>query len=172
MIYLKLALSFLKVGLFSLGGGYAMLTLIQHEVVSVHPWVSDREFVDVVAIAEMTPGPLGLNVSTYAGYKIGGVLGSIVATGFNVCPTFTLMLIASGFFFRFKGSRHVGEFFRGFRPVVIGLVAAADVLMAKVSFVDYKSAIVFVAVFVCGYKLKVHPILLIIVSALAGILLY
>ncbi len=172
MIYLKLALSFLKVGLFSIGGGYAMLPLIQHEVVSLHPWLSADEFVDVVAIAEMTPGPLGLNVSTYTGYKIMGLPGAVVSTGFNIFPTFLLMLIASGFFFRFKDSAYLADFFKGFRPVVIGLVAAADILMAKVSFVDCRSVAIFVVVLVCGYKYRVHPILLILLSAIVGILLY
>lgn len=172
MTYLKLALSFIKVGVLSIGGGYAMLPLIQHEVVVAHSWLSSKEFVDVVAIAEMTPGPLGLNVSTYTGYKVGGLLGSIVSTGFNVLPTFILVLIVSRFLFRFRKNQDVENFFRGFRPVVIGLIAAADVLMGKVSFVDYKSIVIFVAAFACGYKFKLHPILLIILSALAGVLVY
>ncbi len=172
MTYLKLAVSFLKVGLLSIGGGYAMLPLIQHEVVDSHQWLTRDEFVDVVAIAEMTPGPLGLNVSTYTGYKIGGLLGSAVATASNILPTLVLMLIICRFFFAFRDNERVSCFFRGFRPVVIGLIAAADVLMGKVSVVDYRSVAIVVAAFVCGYKYKLHPILLIILSALAGIILY
>lgn len=172
MIYLRLAVSFLKVGLFGIGGGYAMLPLIQHEVVSLHPWLSSEEFVDVVAIAQMTPGPIAVNVSTYTGYKIKGLLGSVVSTGSNIVPTFLLVLVASGLFFKFKGSPRVADFFKGFRPVVIGLIAAADILMAKASFADYRGPLIFLGVLVCGYRFKFHPILLIVLSALLGILLY
>jgi chromate transporter len=172
MTYLKLVMSFLKVGLFGIGGGYAMLPLIEHEVTSVHGWLSHEEFVDVVAIAEVTPGPIGLNMSTYTGYKVKGFSGSVAATVSNVFPTFLLALIASRLFFRFRGSQDVANFFKGLRPVAIGLIAAAGISMGKVSIVDYRSAIILLVVFLCGFRFKLHPILLIVLSALAGIILY
>lgn len=172
MILLDIFISFFKIGLFSFGGGYAMLPLIQQEVVNSHQWVSSTEFIDIVAISQITPGPIAINSATYIGYKAGGFLGSTVATLGVIAPSIIIMVIISKFFIKFKNSEYVKYAFLGLRPATIGLVAAAAVLVAYGSFIDYKSAIIFAAAFLLSYKYKLDPILLTIISGIAGYILY
>ncbi|WP_434564768.1 chromate transporter [Thermoanaerobacterium thermosaccharolyticum] len=172
MIYLKLLYSFFKIGLFSFGGGYAMLPLIQREVVSVNKWLSMKEFINVVAISQVTPGPVAINTATYVGYKVAGILGSSFATLGVVLPSFIIILIVSKFFFRFRNNKYVDAAFTGLRPAVVGLIAAAAILVAFGSFVDYKSVLIFLAAFIATYKYKIDPILMIILSGIVGFLVY
>lgn len=174
MIYLQLFITYFKIGLFGFGGGYAMLSLIQHEVVDNHSWLTMKEFTDIVAISQMTPGPIGINSATYIGYTItGNVFGSIVAT-FAVClPSFIIVLIIARFYRKFRHNRYVNYAFEGVRPVVVGLIAsAALLLMNNENFIDYKSIIVFIIAFVLTMFLKVHPILMIVIAAISGLFLY
>jgi chromate transporter len=172
LIYLKLIASFIKISMLSIGGGYAMIPLIQREVENFN--ISQQEFVDIIAIAEMTPGPIGLNASTYTGYKVAGIAGSVVSTFANVLPAFVLALIVSKLLHVFRGSRLVDEFFRNFRPLVIGLIAAAAIIMAEAVklYGDYKGLAIFIAVFVVVYRLRSNPILAIIGAGLLGIVVY
>jgi chromate transporter len=172
MLYLDIFITFFKIGLFSFGGGYAMLPLIQQEVTLKHNWVTVKEFIDIVAISQITPGPIAINSATYIGYKITGVLGSALATLGVVAPSIIIMLIICRFFFKFKNNRNVEYAFLGLRPATVGLVAAAAILVAYGSFIDYKSMIIFIAAFVLSYKYKTDPILLTIISGAAGFLLY
>ena len=174
MIYLQLFWVYIKIGLFGFGGGYAMLSLIQEQVVNQYGWITSQEFTDIVAISQMTPGPIGVNSATYIGYAAtGSVWGAVIAT-FAVClPSFILVLIISYYFARMKNNKYVTAAFLGLRPASIGLIAAAALmLMNHENFTDYKSIIIFIAAFGLTYRFKLHPILTIALAGIAGALLY
>ncbi|GHV60014.1 chromate transporter [Bacteroidia bacterium] len=174
MIYWQLFVTYFKIGVFGFGGGYAMLSLIQHEVVENHHWLTAAEFTDIVAISQMTPGPIGINSATYIGYTVtGGVLGSVIAT-FAVClPSFILVLLIAGSYRKFRSNAYVNDAFKGLRPVVVGLIAAAALLLInRENFIDYKSLIIFGVAFLLTMFTKIHPILLIVLAGLAGLVLY
>ncbi|MBP1663651.1 MAG: chromate transporter [Bacteroidetes bacterium] len=172
-IYIQLFLSFFKIGLFGFGGGYAIISLIQHEI-EIHGWMTNSEFTDIIAISQMTPGPIGINSATYVGYTASGtILGSAVATFAIVLPSFIIMLTLSRFFFVLQGNKYMEYALSGLRPAVIGLIAAAAlVLMNTENFIDYKSIIMFAVAFFASFKFKLHPILLIILAGIAGLILY
>lgn len=187
MIFLQLFYTFFKIGLFGFGGGYAMLSMIQGEVVTRHDWLSSSEFTDIVAISQMTPGPIGINSATYvgytavvnAGYSHGiGILGSAVATCSVVLPSFILMILISKFFLKYQKHPVVASVFDGLRPGVVGLLAsAALVLMNTENFGSdtyniITSVAIFASVFIASHKYKVNPILLIILCGITGFILY
>lgn len=170
MIYLQLFWVYFKIGIFGFGGGYAMLSLIQHEVVDKYAWITDAEFTDIVAISQMTPGPIGINSATYIGYTASGsVLGSFIAT-FSVClPSFILMLFVSRILLKFKNNPWVETLFAGLRPAIVGLIAsAALLLMNSQNFQNWKSFGIFGLAIVLVKFFKLHPILMIIISGLIG----
>ncbi len=169
---LKLFITFLKIGAFSFGGGYGVLAFMQRELIESYHWISMTDFTNIVAIAEMTPGPIAVNASTFVGYKLGGVLGSSLATFGVILAPFTLTLIASIYFNKFKHLKQVNWALKGIRPAVLGLIAAACFNIGKISFVDWKSVLIGVLVFIGVYKLKVHPILSLAIAGVLGILLY
>jgi chromate transporter len=174
MIYFQLFWTYFKIGLFGFGGGYAMLSLIQHEVVENHHWLTDSEFTDIVAISQMTPGPIGINSATYIGYTVtDSVFGSIVAT-FAVClPSFLIVWMIAGSYQKFRSNTYVDSAFKGLRPVVVGLIAsAALLLMNSENFMDYKSFIIFGIAFLLTMFTKIHPILLIVLAGISGLFLY
>lgn len=182
MLFLQLFWVYIKIGLFGFGGGYAMLSLIQAEVVDKHKWISLQEFTDIVAISQMTPGPIGINSATYigytavynAGYSPGiAVLGSCLSTLAVCLPSFILVLAISYYFARFQKNKFVEAAFLGLRPATVGLIAsAALLLMNHENFIDYKSFLIFGVAFFLTWKVKLHPILVICVSGMAGLLLY
>ena len=178
MIYLQLFYTFFKIGLFGFGGGYAMLSMIQGEVVTRYDWVSSQEFTDIVAISQMTPGPIGINAATYVGFtSTGSVVGSVIATFAVVLPSFILMLTISKFFLKYQKHPVVESIFSGLRPAVVGLLASAALVLMNVepttdtySFVI--SIIIFLVAFIGTRKYKANPILMIIACGIAGLLLY
>ncbi|HJE87552.1 chromate transporter [Rikenella microfusus] len=173
MLYLQLFLTFFKIGLFGFGGGYAMISLIQTEVVTDHAWISSAQFADIIAISQVTPGPIAINSATYIGYTAtDSVWGSALAT-FGVCaPSLIIMLIASRFYLKMKDNPYVAQVMKALRPVVIGLIlAAALLLLTPDNFIDWKSYVIFGAVLIAAVR-KVSPILLIVLSGAAGWLLY
>lgn len=174
MIYWELLYVYLKIGLFGFGGGYAMLSLIQFEVVDKHHWLTLQQFTDIVAISQVTPGPIGINSATYIGYTVtGNVWGATLAT-FAVClPSFLLVLLISYFFAKFKNNLYVKAAMSGLLPMSVALIAAAALLlMNKENFIDYKSLFIFAAAFILTWKYKIHPILMICLAGTAGLLLY
>ena len=177
MIYLQLFISYLKIGFFGFGGGYAMLSLIQNEIVEQRGWITVSQFADIVAVSQMTPGPIAINSATYIGYTIGGFWGSVVATVAVCLPALTVMLALTKFFLKLKDNRYVHGVIGGMRPVVVGMIAAAALLLifpkqrADSSFIDHWSWILFAATLYASYK-KINPILLIALSAVAGIVIY
>ena len=182
--------TFAKIGLFGFGGGYAMLSMTQGEVVTRYHWISASEFTDIVAISQMTPGPIGINSATYVGYTsvvnagfapVFGVLGSAIATFAVVLPSFILMILLSKFFLKYQKHPVVENIFSGLRPGVVGLLAAAAlVLMTEENFgspqVDMvqfiTSVVLFLAAFVGTRKYKVNPILMIVICGAIGGVLY
>ena len=187
MLFLQLFYTFFKIGLFGFGGGYAMLSMIQGEVVTRHDWLSSSEFTDIVAISQMTPGPIGINSATYVGYTAVvnagyshtiGILGSIVATCSVVLPSFILMIIISKFFLKYQKHPVVASVFDGLRPGVVGLLAsAALVLMNGENFGTdtYQiviSSLLFIGVFIASYRYKVNPIMLIVICGVLGYAFY
>ena len=182
MIWLELCLVYLKIGILGFGGGYAMLSLIQADVVDRYGWISLQEFTDIVAISQMTPGPIGINSATYIGYTAihnagysmpVSILGSCLTT-FSVClPSFLLVLLISYAFAKFRHNKYVAAAFLGLRPATVGLIAAAALLlMNEENFIDYKSYLIFAVAFGLTWKFKIHPILMIVLAGVAGLLLY
>lgn len=172
-IYIQLFISFFKIGLFGFGGGYAILSLIQHEILG-HGWITQSELTDIIAISQMTPGPIGINSATYVGYAAtGSVWGAVVATIAIVLPSFIIMLILSKFVLAVKGNKYMEYALQGLRPTVVGLIAAAALLLVnRENFIDYKSIIIFVVAFVLSFWARLNPILLMILAGVAGLLLY
>ena len=172
--YLKLIWAYLKIGLFGFGGGYAMLSLIQREVVD-SGWISSQMFTDIVAISQMTPGPIG----TYIGYVVtGSVLGSLVTTLTVVLPPFILTLIASHYIQRHKQSPFIKGAFMGLRPVVVGLIASAALLLMNSENFGYLMSERLITIAICiasfciVYFTRVHPILVIILAGITGLLVF
>ena len=183
MIFLQLFYTFFKIGLFGFGGGYAMISMIQGEVVTRHEWLSSNEFTDIIAISQMTPGPIGTNSATYVGYSAVvnagyshavGILGSTIATVSVVLPSFILMVLISKFFLKYQKHPIIASVFEGLRPGVVGLLAAAAlVLMNGENFGTYNwqiltSIILFAGTFIASYRYKVNPILLIVICGIIG----
>lgn len=174
MIYVQLLFVFFKIGLFSFGGGYAILAMMNQEIVDIHQWVSAKEFIDIVAISQSTPGPIAINAATYIGYKAApnGFLGSAIATFGVVLPSLIIMLIICNFFFKFKNNKYMESALKGLRPATVGLIAAAAVAVADGAFVDYKSILIFLGAFIASFKFKADPILLTVISGVLGFILY
>ncbi|MCK9217035.1 MAG: chromate transporter [Firmicutes bacterium] len=171
-LLINIFLSFLKVGAFSFGGGYAIVSFIQKEIIQNKGWIDLKEFIDIVAIAEMTPGPIAVNSSTYIGYKVAGFWGSILGTvGVLLIPS-VLALILSIYFNKFKSQKWVKWALNGMRPAVLGIIASAGFTIGKVSFTDYISVIIGFSAFIGVYKLKINPFLVIFLSGALGLILY
>ena len=173
MIYLQLFLTFLKIGFFGFGGGYAMLSLIQSEAVVRHAWLTGAQLADIVAISQMTPGPIAINSATYVGYTVtGNIFGSMLATAAVCIPPLTLMVLITTFYAKMQHNRYMEEALKWMRPMLAGMIgAAALVFLNKESFIDWISVLIFAAAFVATW-LKINPILVIIIAALAGIIIY
>ena len=174
MIYWQLICVYLKIGVFGFGGGYAMLSLIQFEIVERYHWLTLQQFTDVVAISQMTPGPIGINSATYIGYTVtGNIWGAVIATVAVCLPSFLMVLFISYFFVKFKNNKYVNAAMSGLLPMSVALIgAAALLLMNKDNFTDYKSILIFVAAFFLTWKYKVHPILMILLAGVMGFILY
>lgn len=174
MIYFKLFWVYFKIGLFGFGGGYAILSLIQHEVVEVNQWVTTEEFTDILAISQMTPGPVGINSATYIGYQVtGSVWGAIVATLATVLPSFIIVILIARFFFAFRNNKWIKGAFEGIRPAAVGMIASAAImLMNGTNFIDWISVAICVLSFVAMYFMRLHPIWIIVISGAAGYFIY
>ena len=190
VIWLKLFWTFFKIGLFGFGGGYGMLSLIHNDVVEKQHWISNAEFTDIVAVSQMTPGPIGINSATYVGYKAienadmsrtEAVFGSLLASFSVMLPSFILMLLISAFFMRYKNHKSVQTVLAWLRPVVVGMLAAAVLLLLNEENLGafqsdnlqlYVSIGLFALAFVATYFWKVGPIKVILLAGLFGGLFY
>ena len=189
MIYLYLFITFFEIGLFGFGGGYGMLSLIQHETVEHWHWLTSSQFTDVVAISQMTPGPIGINSATYCGYQAVvnagysipmGILGSATATFALVLPSLIMMILISKMFIKYMHTRTVQSVFLGLRPAVVGLLLAATLLLctrdnfstpSENPWQFWISVMLFLVTFVGTLIFRINPIKMILMSGFAGLLL-
>ena len=173
MIYVKLFLTFFKIGLFNFGGGYAMISFLQNEVVFKSGWLTTSQFTDIVAVSQVTPGPVGINMATYTGYTVADVWGAAVAT-FAVClPSFLLMIFLGRFLLKNQHTARVQGVLYVLRLAVVGLItAAALVLCNSENFIDYKSYFFFALAFLLVYWRKAGPVGVLLLSAAAGWVVY
>ena len=190
VIWMKLFWTFFKIGLFGFGGGYGMLSLIQNEVVEKQQWISNSEFTDIVAVSQMTPGPIGINSATYVGFKAienadmsrtQAICGSLLTSFSVMLPSFILMLLISAFFMHYKDHKSVQTVLRWLRPVVVGMLAAAVLLLLNEENLGgfqrdnlqlYVSVGLFVLAFLATYVWKIGPIKVILLAGLFGGLFY
>lgn len=188
MIFLLLFITFFEIGLFGFGGGYGMLSLIQTEVVVNHKWMSSAEFTNIVAVSQMTPGPIGINSATYCGYTavhnagysdILSMLGSLMATFALVLPSLILMILISKMLMKYMETPLVQNVFMGIRPATVGLLGAAALLLCNSEnfftpaqpWHFYISLFIFIVSFVGTFFVKVNPLKMIGMAAFAGLLL-
>ena len=193
-ILMQLFVTFFLIGVFTFGGGYAMLSMIQSEVVIRHSWLTESEFTNIVAISQSTPGPIGINCATYTGYvglndvsPIMGFVGSFVATLALVLPSFIIVLALVKIYKKFLGHKYFEAVMSGLRPAVTGLIGAAAVILVinigwnggvphvsiiEENFPDWKSWVLFGAALIASLKFKTGPITIICAGAVAGLLLY
>lgn len=190
MIFWKLFYTFCKIGIFNFGGGLAMIALIQNEVVVENGWMTAQEFTDIVAVSQMTPGPVGINVATYAGYtavmNLGysypmGILGAFLASFSVIFLPFIFMLIVTSFLLKHKDSKNVANVFSALRLVVVGLIASAALSLTSSetfgspqdsTFQFLISILIFVGVFVASFKFQKSPIMLILICGVIGFIAY
>ena len=179
MTYLQLLWVFIKIGLLGFGGGYAMLSLIQHEVVDHYAWMTTTEFADMVAISQMTPGPISINMATYVGYTTGGFFGSLLAS-FALClPSIIMTYLVIRLFANKKSMNLMKNLLKGLKPAIAGLIFAAGLSMMNTqNFVQIGkgennlSIVICVLAFAASYFLKTNPILLIVLSGVVGFFVY
>lgn len=190
MLFLQLFYTFFKIGLFGFGGGYAMISLIQGDVVTAHHWITSSQFADIVAVSQSTPGPIGINSATYVGYTavvnaghsiVVGILGSVIATIAVVLPSFLLVLVVMKVLSKYREHRVTKQVFSFIRPAVVGLIAAAALLlMTPENFGTpsadgwrfYANIGLFLFAFVGTLKFNISPIRMLVICALAGLVLY
>ena len=184
MIYLELLWSFFQIGLFSIGGGYAAMPLIQNQVVDVHPWLSMTQFADIMTIAEMTPGPIAINSATFVGIQVAGIPGAIIATIGCIFPSCVIVITLAYIYYRFRGLRMVGGVLTGLRPAVVAMIASAGITLVIMAFygerivpadlsgINIISVIIFVVGFFVLRKWKANPIYVMLGAGAAGVLLY
>lgn len=175
---LKLFWAFFKIGSFTIGGGYAMLPLIRQEILR-YGWMTPQEFVDIVGIAEMTPGPIAVNAATFVGYRCLGFWGALTATLAVVLPSFISVLAVSKFWTRYQDNQKVQGFFAGIRPTVAGLVGAAALLLGITTFqaispgsLDFATALIAGGAFVSIYFFKFDPIKVLLTCAVLGLIVF
>lgn len=191
MIYLKLFLAFLKISFFNFGGGFAMISLIKKEIIANH-WLSSSEFVNIIAISQITPGAVAINTATFVGYKIAGFIGAVVCTIAIPVPTLFFSLIISGFLLKFNEHPLKKMIFYGIRPVIVGLIVDAAILVSETSIfktqlsangifnilkqplqiLNLGSILILALVLVSLIKYKINPILIIIGSGILGIIIF
>ena len=182
MIFAELFLTFFLIGMFTIGGGYAMLSLIQNEVVNVHGWIDDTTFTDIVAVSQMTPGPIGINSATYIGYEVlaesgasefVSIVGSFTATFAVVLPSFIIVLLLCKVYDRWKDHHIFKGVLSGLKPATLGLIGTAALSLATPeNFIDWKSYIICIAAFITLYLKKLGPFAIIGLGAVAGLILY
>ena len=182
MIFFELFSTFFIIGMFTIGGGYAMLSLIQNEVVTVHAWIDETTFTDIVAISQMTPGPIGINSATYIGYEVLArtgaseflcILGSATATFAVVLPSFIIVLAICRVYDKWKDHYMFQGVMSGLKPATLGLIGTAALgLATPENFIDWKSYVLCIAAFIALYFKKLGPFSVIGLGALAGLLIY
>ena len=184
MVYLQLLWSFFQIGLFSIGGGYAAMPLIHHQVVDLHPWLTMTQFADIMTIAEMTPGPVAINSATFVGIQVAGVPGALVATIGCVLPSCVIVMLLAYIYYRFKGLSLVQGVLFGLRPAVVAMIASAGISLLILAFYGARTLpadltglnLISVLIFALGLfilrRWKINPIWVMAGAGAAGLLLY
>lgn len=172
MIWLSLFWAFLMIGMVSFGGGYAMLPLFERTVVTEQGWMSMATFVDMIAISQVTPGPIAINSATFIGYQVDGFLGAALATTGVVLVPVTLVIIVSKTYESFKSSKIVRHMFLGLRPALVGLILASVFSVAQNALFDWWGVIILVILWLGLVRFRLHPMLIILMSGLFGMLVY
>lgn len=184
MIYLELLWSFFQIGLFSVGGGYAAMPLIQHQVVDIHHWLTMTQFADIMTIAEMTPGPIDINSATFVGIQVAGIPGAIIATVGCVLPSCIIVVTLANIYYRFRGLSMVQGILAGLRPAVIAMIASASISLMILAFygqrwlpanlwnLDFVSVGIFAVGLFALRKWKLNPISVMAGAGIAGVPLY
>ncbi len=176
MIYFQLFLSFLQVGLFSIGGGYAAIPLIESQVVTLHGWLTMSEFTDLVTIAEMTPGPIAINSATFVGIRVAGFLGSVVATIGCIVPSLALVTILAFIYYKYRSASFMQKILKVIRPVVVSLIAAAGIrILLNVAGIgtslDIRGIVLFTLALVSMKTTKFNPVLIMVLCGVIYLVL-
>lgn len=181
MIYLKLFISFLRIGLFTVGGGYAALPLIREQIVLGHQWLTMNEFTDVVTIAEMTPGPIAINAATFVGTRVCGPVGAVIATVGSVLPSFIIVLTLCALYKKYRSLKAIDGVLSGLRPAVVGMIAAAGSSIAIHSLwadevISLHPDFIALAIIAAGFfvlrKWKPSPIVIMLAAGAVGGVVY
>lgn len=170
-ILIQLFWVFLKIGFFSFGGGYTMLPLIEAEVIE-RGWISVSEFIDIIAVAEMTPGTIAVNSATFIGYRIAGISGSLLATTAVITPSILILLLFGHTLLRLKDNRHNKAVLKGLRPAFISLIAMAGVFIGQNSLTDYTTWLIFTALFFIILLRKISPFIVLAAGAVLGLVFF
>lgn len=171
-LLLDLFLSYFKIGFFGFGGGYAMLALMEHEIIKVHDWMSMTEFVDIIAVAEMTPGPVAINSATFVGFRVAGIAGSVLATLGVISPSLILIIPAAKLFSRYYEQERIQRLLYGIQPAVISLIALAAFVVGESAIIDYKTTALSLIFLLLALFSRIHPLALIGIGAAAGLLFF
>lgn len=169
---IEIFITFFKIGLFSFGGGYAMIPMIREEVVINHAWLSQTELIDMVAVSQMTPGPIAVNIATYLGFTVSGVVGSIVATLAVTLPSFIIMTILFLMVKKLTGNRLMEYFFTGLKPIVVALIAAGTYSVLDSSILDLPTFLIACLSFYLVHIKELNPILVILIAGILGVAVY
>ena len=172
MILLKLLWAFFKIGLFTFGGGYAMVPLIQKDIVEKYHWLNMEQFTDIVAIAEMTPGPIAINSATFVGYKVAKFWGALTSTLGVVLPSFLVIWAIATVFFSFQENPIVQAAFKGLRPAVLGMIIVAALSIGNIAISGFKSIIIVMGVVTAVWVFKFHPALVFFIAGIIGIIFF
>lgn len=182
MVFLELFWVFFKQGLLGFGGGYAMLSLMQHDVVESHAWIDHQQFADIVALSQMTPGPICINAATYVGYNAAfdaygsvgmGIAGSLLASIAVCLPSLFVIWVVMAFLLKHRGNPVVGGVVDSFKLISVALIASVAVMMMNhYNFIDYVSILIFLGVFALSFWKRFSPILCILLCGLVGFLVY
>ena len=171
-LLLELYWSFLKIGLFTIGGGYAMIPLIEAEVIKVHGWLNAAEFLDIIAVAEITPGPISINAATFIGYTMAGVSGSLIATLGVITPSLVLLLLLSRVLIKLVQNPGAESFLNGLRSALIALILLASFTLGQTAIIDLPTALIFALLLIASLLQKVSPLYFIGAGAILGLLLF
>ncbi|SCZ80716.1 chromate transporter [Acidaminobacter hydrogenoformans] len=171
-LILQMALTFFKIGSFSFGGGYAILPVIRHEVVGIHHWLTDREFLNILSISQVTPGPVAINTSTYVGYKMGGILGSAAATVAVVVTCITLSVLLAGRLYPYREHHLLRSVFSALRPIVIALILSAAVSTGLTVEWDWRATLIGAIAFALLTRFKVKVVWVMGLSGVMGAVFY
>jgi len=183
MIYLKIFWSFFQIGLFSFGGGYATMPLIQNQVVEINRWLTMQELADVITISQMTPGPIAINSATFVGIRIAGVFGAVVATLGCIMPSCIIVLLLSFLYYKFRGFSTVEGILNGLRPAVIALIGSAGFTMLRLSLwqegkelsignLDFVAVAIFLISLLVLRKWKINPVMIMLGAGVVGLCVY